>query len=1217
MADEGRATKDGSGDDDGTDVESRGSLTSSNAIVCLTVGGMTCSTCSNAIEKALLKQKCVRNAVVSLMTAEAKVEITVPAEHTADAAKFARKMAEELQEEVENIGFEAEIASVRTEQDTQEVVQDLDIDGELNQNDADKIQNHLSKIPGVISVTVNISTGRVCVAYEKNGISLRSLVENLQKISGCVVTVATSKETGWDRMVAMQQKEFKSYLRSFLFSAIFAIPLLIYSMILMEIDAVHDKMMTVVSGELTVSAVLMWALATPVQFVSGMKFYVETFKGLRNGTLGMPALIAVGTTAAYAYSVIYAILLWSSVVMRHNSEGVHFFETSAVLICFVLFGKVLECRAKTSTSNAIRQLMDLQPESATLVRSAGEHEDDSSSSSFKEAKERQIPLALLERGDVVKVVPGGKIPADGVVVSGSSTVDESMITGESVPLVKLKDSYVIGSTVNKNGLLFVRVDHVGEDSMLSQIIRLVEDAQSHKAPIQDFADKVSSYFVPAIMLLSLITFVVWILLLETGTDVIPHSWYPAGHSGTFLAVSFGLAVLVISCPCALGLAVPTAVMVGTGIGAKHGLLIKGADALQAAAEIGAVLFDKTGTLTRGEVSLTDGLFVVDNHTDERSQRDANGAGSATKTSSDSSNDDEARTSYLRIEGMTCQSCVKTVKAALSSFPGVGKVEVRLEKTDGSTLGHAKVVHDRSTEAKDICAFVTSSIGFDAKVVGDDNGKFTKSAGADDETELLWLIASVESGSEHPLAKAIVDYTSSLPALRDRELSSPDDLKAVPGRGIEGTVANRSVLVGNVKWMTENNIRVSGNTFEWTHRVVGGAEPKLVSGQQSSVEHEMRRLQNGGKTAVCVAVDGKFRAVLGLADSARAESASVVASLKSMGIDVWMITGDHERTALAVASEVGIHSDRVEAGVLPGDKSSTVRRLQKALGRGKKVCMVGDGINDSPALAQADVGIAIGTGTTVAAEAADIVLVRSDLRDVVRAIHLSKTVFRRIKINLLFSLLYNSLGIPLAAGVFFPLFHELLPPMAAGGAMALSSVSVVSSSLLLKLYSPPAVVGTDDDDGGRKKSVSEGDLSKRIVLDTNPDCGMQSGKECNCASNLCTCSNCRKHDVAQNLHRMLMEIRRLRNLPKLSTQCESMRRGGPCECDPSECTCLGCADTKHVVRNIKRKLSLYLSSGPTNTIPPATKAHSGNGKSCCSGTGGSAPSTKEVEMKRLP
>jgi P-type Cu+ transporter len=541
------------------------------------VSGMTCSSCSSSIETRLGKESGVVEVSVNLVMNKADLCLALKDGETANDA------GKRIVDAIEEIGFEASIEKIEkivSKKDSKKRVMKRSIhltdEESISNLDSEILQKKIIQLDGVLSASVNSSTGDVIVSFDGDITMLRTILKAIQNMGYEECRIADQKESGWDRMVELQKKESSKLFRSFVFSAIFAIPLLIYSMGLMRIDAVMDASMEVVTGNLTAGAIVMWALATPVQFVSGMKFYKDTFKGLQHGNIGMSTLIAVGTTAAYVYSLIYGIMMWAKVVGHMNMDGVHFFETSAVLICFVrslisvsykqihthtyihikkkqvLFGKLLETRAKASTSNAIRHLMDLQPEKAVLVKFDAKLEKEI-------GPEETVSLGLLHPGDIVKVRPGSKIPADGIVISGRSSVDESMITGESVPVVKERDSLAIGSTINQDGLLYIQIESVGEDSMLFQIIRLVEDAQSHKAPIQDFADKISSYFVPVIIGLAFITFIIWIILLETGADVIPKDWYPAGHGAGFLAISFGLSVLVISCPCALGLAVRSCV----------------------------------------------------------------------------------------------------------------------------------------------------------------------------------------------------------------------------------------------------------------------------------------------------------------------------------------------------------------------------------------------------------------------------------------------------------------------------------------------------------------------------------------------------------------------------------------------------------------------------------------------------------------------------------
>lgn len=581
-----------------------------------------------------------------------------------------------------------------------------------------------------------------------------------------------------------------------------------------------------------------------------------------------------------------------------------YFEASIFLITFITVGKYMEMRARRKTGDAIAKLLNLQPATALLV-AKDEHGE------LLSQEVTEIDSALLHRHDVVKVLPGSKMAADGEVVSGTSYVDESMITGESVPVVKTAGDAVIGGTVNQNGVLLVKVTTVGTESLIAQIAKLVQDAQLSKAPIQATADKVSGVFVPVVIAIALTSFFVW---LAVGFTVMPASWLPPGHSPLLLAIVFLVSTLVIACPCALGLATPTAVMVGTGLGAKHGVLIKGGGALERAYGVSAVVFDKTGTLTHGKPEVTDTAVF--------------------KTS-------------------------------------------------------------------------MSKGGF------------------------LALLGSAEADSEHPLGRAIHAH-----AVEHQEPDHPlvacVDYEAVPGRGLRATLADGTVvLVGNRAHMDDAGVDVC-----------------------TAVETAMEALQDQGKTAMLVSSSDEVVGMVAVADTIRPEAAGVITALQNIGIDSWMLTGDNERTARAIAEQAGI--SMVFSDVLPSEKASKVAELQA---EGRTVAMVGDGINDSPALAQADVGIAVGAGTDIAIETADVVLMRSNLADVLICIDISKRTFRRIKLNLMLAFMYNTAAIPVAAGIFYPLMHpHPMPPWVAGLAMALSSVSVVASSLALRWYTPPKIRG---------------------------------------------------------------------------------------------------------------------------------------------------------------
>jgi copper-(or silver)-translocating P-type ATPase len=609
------------------------------------------------------------------------------------------------------------------------------------------------------------------------------------------------------------------------------------------------------------------ALVIPV-IAAGHRFYSVGFKAIVHRSPNMDSLIAMGTSAAILYSL-FSVLN----IANGNFKAVEnlYFETAGVIITLILLGKSLEAVTKGRTSESIKKLMGLQPKTATIIRNGIEVE---------------IPIDEVEVGDIIRVRPGEKIPVDGVIVTGRTAIDESMLTGESMPVEKEVGDKVIGASINKNGSITFRATKVGADTVLSHIIKLVEDAQSSKAPIAKMADIVSGYFVPVVFAIAVIAAVVWLLL---------------GHTLVFALTVF-VAVLTIACPCALGLATPTAIMVGTGKGAEHSVLIKSGIALETAHKIDTIIFDKTGTITKGKPEVTD---------------------------------------ILPVKGFS-------------------------------------------------------------------------------EDEILGFAASAEKGSEHPLGEAIVHAAEE----KGIALYEASDFNAVPGQGIEATVLYKHVLLGNAKLMAANNIELGEGT--------------------SAADH----LSAQGRTPMFIALDGTYAGLIAVADVVKESSAHAIAALHSMGIQVAMITGDSKKTAAAIAAQVGI--DRVLAEVLPQDKALEVKKLQA---EGRKVAMVGDGINDAPALAQADIGIAIGSGTDVAMESADIVLMRSDLMDVPTAIKLSKNVIRNIKQNLFWAFGYNVLGIPVAAGVLYAFGGPLLNPIIAAAAMSLSSVSVLTNSLRLKRFKP--------------------------------------------------------------------------------------------------------------------------------------------------------------------
>jgi len=706
---------------------------------------------------------------------------------------------------------------------------------------AANITKKLEKIKGITSANVNFSTEKALVEFDNDIISKEKIVDVVKK-AGYGAELIT--DTAHEYQKIEKKVEVARMEKLLIFSVIFAVPALLISMFVMD---------------WAYKGIALLILATPVQFVGGYSFYKGAWAALKNKTSTMDTLIAVGTSVAFFYSVF---------VLITNPTGELYFEVAAVLIALVIFGKYLEANAKGRTSEAISKLIQLSPKKAHIIR-----------------KGREITIAVddVRAGDIVVVKPGEKIPVDGIIVSGNSSVDESMITGESMPVDKKVGDIVTGATLNKFGSFNFRATKVGADTTLSKIIKMVEEAQGSKAPIQRFADRISSVFVPAVILISIATFAAW--------------YFAAGALFSFALVA-AVAVVVIACPCALGLATPTAIIVGTGKGAQNGILIRNGEILETASRINAIIFDKTGTITKGEPNVTD-----------------------------------------------------------------------IIEYDGS------------------------------------------------EKEIIQVAASIEKKSEHPLAQAIVKKAKEM----NIQLKNVADFAAVSGHGVRGGVQGKKITLGNVALMKKNKIPVS-----------------------SAVIREMQSLEEEGKTTVILADGKKIIGLIAIADIIRETSTDAVKKLKKLGIDVYMITGDNERTAKAIAKNVGIQN--VFFKVLPEQKAGYVKKLQR---KNLRVAMVGDGINDAPALAQADVGIAMGSGTDVAVEAGGIILMKNDLNDVVKALRLSKATMGKIKQNLFFSLIYNVLGIPIAAGVFYG-FGLFLNPMIAGGAMAMSSVSVVSNSLLLKM-----------------------------------------------------------------------------------------------------------------------------------------------------------------------
>ncbi|HEB75488.1 MAG TPA: copper-translocating P-type ATPase [Nitrospirae bacterium] len=795
--------------------------------ITLPVKGMSCASCVKAVEKALGRVEGVTD--VSVNFASEKATVTAR-----DAVPLERLIGAVRAE-----GYD--VATSRLE---------FAVKGMTCAACSAAVERALKGLYGVVSVNVNLATGKALVEYIPTLTGFEDFKQRV-KAEGYEAEAVTEEFT--DREREEREREYRELLLRFRVSAVLSALVLLGS---------------VTGIPLLSNRYILFLLATPVQFWGGMRFYRSAWTAMRHFSTNMNTLVAMGTSAAYLYSV--TATFFPSIFVSGGLEANVYFDTSAIIITLILLGRLLEARARGRTSEAMRKLMGLQAKTARVERNG---------------REDEIPIEEVVTGDTVIVRPGERIPVDGVVTEGYSSVDESMLTGESLPVEKSAGDTVFGGTINKFGSFKLRATKIGKETALAQIIRLVEEAQGSKAPIQRLADRVASVFVPAVITTATLTFALWYLL-----DPEP--------SFTRALMNF-IAVLIIACPCALGLATPTAIMVGTGKGAEKGILIRNAEALETAHKIQAIILDKTGTITKGEPELTDTV-----------------------------------------------------------------------STDGS-----------------------------------------------DGDEILRLSASAEKVSEHPLAEAVVKKAKE----RGLPLADPEAFEAIPGGGIRARVGTDSVFIGNLPLIEKEGIEVPAGVAE-----------------------TVERLSTEGKTAVLVSVNNRVKGVFAIADSIKEGSAEAVSGLKSMGIEVVMLTGDNERTASRIAELVGI--ERFFAGVLPEGKVEVVKRLKR---EGKVVAMVGDGINDAPALAEADVGIAIGTGTDIAMEASDITIIKGDLRSVVEAVKLSRLTLKTIKQNLFWAFFYNVVGIPIAAGILYPFGGPLLNPVFASAAMAFSSVSVVTNSLRLR------------------------------------------------------------------------------------------------------------------------------------------------------------------------
>ncbi|KAM0255693.1 hypothetical protein ACHAQJ_005537 [Trichoderma viride] len=909
------------------------------------IEGMTCGACTSAVEGGFQGIEGVLKFNISLLAERAVI--------THDVTKLS---ADQISEMIEDRGFGATVLSTTfatNDVGSTATTSQFKIYGSPDAAAAKALEEKLTALPGIKSASLSLATERLSVTHQPAVIGLRAIVE-IVEAAGLNALVAEGQDNNAQLQSLAKTREITEWKNAFKISVGLAVPVMFISMILpMAFPSLDFGVIQLCSG-LYLGDLVCMILTIPVQFGVGKRFYISAYKSLKHRSPTMDVLVSLGTSCAFFFSVFAMII---SICLAPHSRPGTIFETSTMLLTFVSFGRWLENRAKGQTSKALSRLMSLAPSMATIyadpiavekaseswAKSASESTDTmaerSGEANGSVYEERSIPTELLQAGDIVVIRPGDKIPADGVLVRGETYVDESMVTGEAMPVQKRLGSNLIGGTVNGNGRVDFRVTRAGRDTQLSQIVKLVQDAQTTRAPIQKLADTVAGYFVPIILALGFLTLLSWLIL----SHALPHPpmIFMQDNSGgkVMVCVKLCISVIVFACPCALGLATPTAVMVGTGVGAENGILIKGGAALEQTTKITQVVLDKTGTITRGKMS-------------------------------------------------------------------VAKMEL-VSLWKGDSL----------------------------------------------RKKLWWSVIGLsEMGSEHPIGRAILNAAKEELGIFDPEAAIPgtvNDFKLTVGGGINALVepalsgerVRYRVLAGNVKFLAENGVEVPQSAIDAAEQINSSAKGK--GSPSESV--------NTGTTNIFVAVDGEYSGHLCLSDIIKDGALWAISVLHRMGIKTAMVTGDQRPTALAVAAAVGISPENVFAGVSPDQKQAIIRQLQS---QGEVVAMVGDGINDSPALATADVGIAMSSGTDVAMEAADVVLMRpDDLLSVPSAIHLTRHIFRRIKMNLAWACLYNIVGLPIAMGFFLPLGIHL-HPMVAGLAMACSSVSVVMSSLFLKYWKRP-------------------------------------------------------------------------------------------------------------------------------------------------------------------
>uniref|UniRef100_A0A8D0GR11 Copper-transporting ATPase 2 n=1 Tax=Sphenodon punctatus TaxID=8508 RepID=A0A8D0GR11_SPHPU len=921
----------------------------------LQITGMTCASCVSNIERNLQKENGVVSVLVALMAGKAEVKYKPESIQPLEIAQL-----------IQNMGFEAEIIEDHTATDGDI---ELIITGMTCASCVHNIESKLTGTNGIFYASVALATCKAHVQFDPEIVGPRDIIKIIEGL-GFQASLAKRDPNAHN---LDHKKEIQQWRKSFLWSLVFGIPVLILMIyMLIPNGQEHSSMVlekNIIPG-LSILNLIFFILCTFVQVLGGWYFYVQAYKSLKHKSTNMDVLIVLATTIAYLYS---CVILVVAIAEKANQSPVTFFDTPPMLFVFIALGRWLEHIAKSKTSEALAKLMSLQATEATLVTLGPDH---------SVIREEQVPVELVQRGDVVKVVPGGKFPVDGKVIDGNSMADESLITGEAMPVVKKPGSTVIAGSINAHGSVLVSATHVGSDTTLAQIVKLVEEAQMSKAPIQQLADKFSGYFVPFIIIISTLTLVVWITIGFVDFSIIqkyfPHLSQNVSDAELVIRFAFqtSITVLSIACPCALGLATPTAVMVGTGVAAQNGILIKGGKPLEMAHKIKTVMFDKTGTITYGVPKVMRVLMLGD----------------------------------------PAALSLKTVLAVTGTA----------EASSEHPLGMAVTKYCKEELVTEILGYCTDfqavpGCGISCKVAS---------------------IGAVLGPSKQSLNEQNSSLSSDGNPNLVLGITEPD---AVP--------QTYSVLIGNREWMRRNGLHIPNDVND------------------AMTAHEMK-----GQTAILIAIDGALCAMIAIADTVKQEAALAVHTLKSMGVDVVLITGDNRKTAKAIATQVGIK--KVFAEVLPSHKVAKVQELQDA---GKRVAMVGDGVNDSPALARADVGIAIGTGTDVAIEAADVVLIRNDLLDVVASIHLSKRTVRRIRINLVLALIYNLLGIPIAAGVFMPV-GIVLQPWMGSAAMAASSVSVLLSSLQLKCYKKPDVERYEAQAQGRMKPLTPSQISVHVGMD---------------------------------------------------------------------------------------------------------------------------------------